>query len=82
MAGWGASIIVGMRLTEFHQLIEDEFGRTQGNWIVHSHVPAGQHRTVEELIEDGFSLRRLWRLLCDDFGVPEDRRLGIDHGQR
>ncbi len=71
-----------MRLTEFHQLIEDEFGQVHGKWIVHSHVPAGRGRTVEELIEDGVSLRELWALLCDDFDVPQERRLGIDHGEK
>ena len=71
-----------MRLTEFHQLISDEFGRVQGNWIVHSHVPAGHDRTVEQLIDDGVELREVWRLLCEDFDVPEGRRLGVDHGKK
>lgn len=75
-------IIVDMRLTEFHQLIQDEFGRVQGNWIVHSHVPAGYDRTVEQLIEDGIGLRKLWSVLCDDFDVPDERRLGVDRGEK
>lgn len=80
--GGGVSIIVGMRLTEFHQLIQDEFGRVQGNWIVHSHVPAGYDCTVEQLIEEGLSLRKLWAVLCDDFDVPGERRLGVDRGEK
>ncbi|AGF72698.1 hypothetical protein A605_08480 [Corynebacterium halotolerans YIM 70093 = DSM 44683] len=78
----GVGIIVDMRLTEFHQLIQDEFGHGQGNWILHSHVPAGYDRTVEQLIEDGLSLRKLWAVLCDDFDVPEERRLGVDRGEK
>ncbi len=69
-----------MRLTEFHQLITDEFGRAQGNFLVHSHVPAGHSATVEELMEEGMDLRSLWLLLCRDFDVPPERRLGVDYG--
>lgn len=68
-----------MRLTEFHQLIGDEFGKIQGNWIVHSHVLPVYDRTPEQLIEDGEDLRRVWIGLCEDFDVPEQRRLGVDH---
>lgn len=67
-----------MRLTEFHQLVTDEFGESEGRWLVHSHVLAGFGGTAEELMESGEDLRRVWRGLCDDFDVPEERRLGRD----
>ena len=74
----GGGIIGAMRLTEFHQLITDEFGKVQGNWIVHSHGLAGFDRTPDQLIEDGADLRTEWIQLCDDFDVPQERRLGLD----
>lgn len=70
-----------MRLTEFHQLIADEFGRREGEWIAHSHVLTvadGSSGTAEELIDAGVDPGEVWRSLCDDFDVPEERRLGVD----
>ncbi|WIM66798.1 DUF3046 domain-containing protein [Corynebacterium breve] len=67
-----------MRLTEFRQLIEDEFGSQKGEWIVHSHVVSGLGATSEQLIERGVDPRQVWEGLCEDFDVPEERRLGVD----
>lgn len=67
-----------MRLTEFHRLVEDEFGEQNGRWIVHSHMLAGLGGTSEELIDRGVDPRHAWQALCDDFDVPEHRRLGED----
>ena len=63
-----------MRLTEFHQLVADEFGDAKGQWVVSSHVFPGEGKTAGELIDP----RIVWDRLCDAFDVPEDRRLGID----
>ncbi|GAB2513308.1 hypothetical protein CATRI_07780 [Corynebacterium atrinae] len=67
-----------MRLTEFYQLVQDEFGSVRGKWIVHSHVLAVYGKTPEQLIEEGEGLRAVWHQLCEEFDVPEERRLGID----
>ncbi|MHA2789180.1 DUF3046 domain-containing protein [Corynebacterium sp. S7] len=67
-----------MRLTEFHQLIEDEFGDAHGEWIVHSHVIAELGDTPEALIESGVDPKVIWEKLCDDFEIPESRRFGVD----
>lgn len=67
-----------MRLTEFHQLVEDEFGSARANWIVQSQVLPGTGKTSEELIESGVDPREAWRGLCDAFDIPEERRLGVD----
>lgn len=67
-----------MRLTEFEQLITDEFGDQKAQWIKDSHVIAGLGGTAKELIEKGLNPRDVWRGLCDDFDVPDDRRLGKD----
>ena len=71
--------VAGMRLTEFHQLVVDEFGDAKGNWISHSHVLAKLGDTPNALIDSGVDPRHVWEELCDDFDVPEERRLGIDY---
>ena len=68
-----------MRLTEYHQLIVDEFGESKGKWISHSHVLPDLGATPDELIERGVDPRRVWLSLCDDFDVPKERRLGVDY---
>ncbi|MGP6172970.1 DUF3046 domain-containing protein [Corynebacterium sp. A21] len=67
-----------MRLTEFHQLVTDEFGDAKGGWILHSHVLGGYGDTAGKLLDGGLDPRKVWRGLCDDFDVPEERRLGRD----
>lgn len=67
-----------MRLTEFHQLVEDEFGADRAQWIIQTQVVGGTGMTSEELIESGVDPRRAWEGLCDAFDIPEERRLGID----
>lgn len=68
-----------MRLTEYHQLVVDEFGESEGKWISHSHVLAKHGETADELIERGVDPGDVWDGLCDDFDVPEGRRLGVDY---
>ena len=68
-----------MRLTEYHQLIVDEFGESKGKWISHSHVLPDLGATPDELIERDVDPRRVWLSLCDDFDVPKERRLGVDY---
>lgn len=67
-----------MRLTEFQQLLIDEFGDAKGAWVASSHVFSGEGQTAEELIENGVDPRIVWERLCEDFDVPEERRLGVD----
>lgn len=67
-----------MRLTEFHQLVADEFGDTKGKWVVSSHVFPGEGKTAGELIDAGVDPRIVWDRLCDAFDIPEGRRLGVD----
>lgn len=71
-------MIVRMRLSEFRQLIADEFGQTKGEWIAHSHVLGKLGVTVNAAVENGEDLREVWIQLCDDFSIPEERRLGSD----
>lgn len=67
-----------MRLTEFQQLVEDEFGPAKARWVVESQVLAGHNATAAELIERGVDPREAWEGLCEAFEVPAERRLGID----
>lgn len=67
-----------MRLTEFHQLLTDEFGDAEARWIAHSHVLPMLGGTPDELIDAGVNPRQVWEELCRDFDVPDERRLGID----
>lgn len=67
-----------MRLTEYHELLTDEFGDSEGKWISHSHVLSTLGDTSDALIERGVDPRDVWEALCEDFDVPPERRLGID----
>jgi len=67
-----------MRLTEFHQLVQDEFGSERAQWIIQTQVLPGFEQTSAQLIDAGVDPREAWRGLCDAFDVPEERRLGVD----
>ncbi|MDY5785998.1 DUF3046 domain-containing protein [Corynebacterium sp.] len=67
-----------MRLAEFHQLVEDEFGSAKARWIIDSQVLPGHNATSAELIERGVDPREAWEGLCEAFDVPDERRLGVD----
>lgn len=71
-----------MRLTEFHQLVRDEFGAERAQWIIQSQVLPQSNKTAAELIESGVDPRVVWQGLCDSFDVPEERRLGVDRPGR
>lgn len=80
--GGRACTIVPMRLSEFRQLVEDEFGDVKGEWIAHSHVLGSFGLTANDAVESGKDLREVWEQLCNDFGIPDERRLGVDHPGR
>lgn len=67
-----------MRLTEFHRCVRGEFGEIKGEWILHSHVLASRGDTAEELLAQGVEPREIWWEICEDFEIPELRRLGPD----
>jgi hypothetical protein len=68
-----------VRLTEFGNLVQTEFGRARGDAIVadHSLLSLG-NRTPVQAIEDGQDPRDVWRALCVEFDVPPERLLGPD----
>jgi hypothetical protein len=66
--------LVGVRLTEFNELVEGQFGVARGASLLVDHVLAGVGgRTAAQAIEDGVEPRDVWRALCADFDVPRDQ---------
>ena len=65
--------LVGVRLTEFNELVEGQFGVARGASLLVDHVLTGfGGRTAAQAIEDGVEPRDVWRALCADFDVPRD----------
>ena len=63
-----------MRLTEFRELVDGQFGTIRGRSLLVDHVLSGLGgRTAEQAIEDGVEPRDVWRALCADFDVPGDQ---------
>lgn len=69
-----------MRESHLRELIEDEFGGAMAAHVRSSHVlsAVGGEHTVESALAEGIAPRVIWLALCDDFGVPAERRLGRD----
>ncbi|MDH6193475.1 hypothetical protein M2272_000096 [Mycobacterium frederiksbergense] len=62
-----------MRLTEFHVLLDSQFGSMRGRSLLVDHVLTDLGgRTAAQAIEDGVEPRTVWRALCADFDVPRD----------
>ena len=63
-----------MRLTEFHELVTDQFGSVRGASVLVDHVLSSLGgRTAARAVEDGVDPRDVWRALCVDFDVPRER---------
>jgi hypothetical protein len=63
-----------VRLTEFQELVEGQFGPVRGASLLVDHVLSGfGGRTAAQAIEDGVDPRDVWRALCADFDVPRDQ---------
>lgn len=63
-----------MRLTEFHELVEAQFGSVRGGSLLVDHVLTRLGgRTAVQAIEAGTDPRDVWRALCADFDVPRDQ---------
>jgi DUF3046 family protein len=72
---WGRRRRLGrVRLTEFQELVEGQFGPVRGASLLVDHVLAGfGGRTAAQAIEDGAEPRDVWRALCADFDVPRNQ---------
>ncbi len=65
----------GVRLTQFRELMVDEFGAARAAAVSRDHVLADLGgRTVEQALEAGVDPRRVWRAVCEAYEVPPARR--------
>lgn len=64
-----------MRITVFRRLMAEEFGRIRATTLMNDHV-IGElgGRTPEQALEAGVSVKDIWRTVCDEFDVPQERR--------
>jgi Protein of unknown function (DUF3046) len=73
-AGWHA---LGVRESEFWELVDGEFGRAQGRNLAREHVLFElRNRTAEQALADGVPVRDVWMALCDALDVPPAHRWG------
>jgi hypothetical protein len=64
-----------VRLTQFRDLMNDEFGPARAAALTRDHVFAELgDRTVEQALEGGIAPRRVWRVVCEVYEVPAARR--------
>mgnify|MGYP000277041368 CR=1 FL=1 len=67
-----------MRLTEFEQRVEDEFGPARAGLVADSlHLP-GLDTTATAALAAGVDPRRVWLAVFDLHEIPQERRLGRD----
>jgi hypothetical protein len=63
-----------VRLTEFRELVDVQFGAVRGSSLLVDHVLTRLGgRTAAQAIEAGVDPREVWRALCADFDVPRDQ---------
>jgi hypothetical protein len=63
-----------VRLTEFNELVEAQFGPVRGASLLADYVLTRLGgRTAVQAIDEGIDPRDVWRALCADFDVPRDQ---------
>jgi hypothetical protein len=64
-----------VRLTQFRDLMNEEFGPARAAALTRDHVFAELgDRTVEQALEACIDPRKVWRAVCDVYDVPVARR--------
>lgn len=72
-----------MRLSEFRQLVDDEFGVASARVLVSDLVLTELGgRSAEQALRDGIEPRQVWLALCRANDVPEARWHGVDPKKR
>ncbi|KQQ07813.1 DUF3046 domain-containing protein [Rathayibacter sp. Leaf296] len=72
-----------MRLSDFRQLVDDEFGSAYARVLVSDLVLTElDGRTADRALQDGAEPREVWLALCRANDVPESRWHGSDPGKR
>lgn len=65
-----------MRLSEFRQALNDEFGEGYGRVLTRDLVLGALGRTADQALASGVPARDVWLALCDETDVPPARRHG------
>ena len=64
-----------MRITAFRKMMAEEFGEIRADMLARDHVfSALNNRTVDQALEAGVPTKEIWRVVCDVFEVPPERR--------
>jgi hypothetical protein len=64
-----------MRITAFRKMMAEEFGEIRADMLARDHVfSALNNRTVDQALEAGMPTKEIWRVVCDVFEVPLERR--------
>ncbi len=62
-------------MTQFRELMDDEFGAARAASLAHDHVFAELGgRTVEQALEFGYDPRDIWLAVCEAYDVPPARQ--------
>ena len=63
-----------MRLSQFTDLIEDEFGADFAKVITHdTSLISLSDKTPKQLLSEGEDPGLVWRAICEQLGVPKER---------
>jgi hypothetical protein len=64
-----------VRLTDFWDRMDRQFGRGYADSVARDQVIAGlDHRSVHEALADGEDARTVWLAVCEHFEVPVSQR--------
>ena len=64
-----------MRHTAFRERMAEEFGRIRADTLAQDLVlSALGERTVNQALDAGMSPKQVWKILCDSFEIPAERR--------
>lgn len=74
-AGALAGSLAAVRLTEFWQRMDDQFGAAYAQSVAKDYVLTGLgERTVQQALADGEDPKTVWRAVCESFRLPERLR--------
>ena len=70
-----AGSLARVRITEFWQKMDEQFGSVYAQSVAKDYVLAGLgDRTVQKALADGEDVKVIWRAVCAAFPVPERLR--------
>lgn len=65
-----------MKRSELTRALSEEFGEVYGGVLMRDHWIRSLTATGEQALEVGVPPRTVWYALCEELGVPSDRRHG------